>query len=312
MRPPQVTLAAGMIMGGAALVVVAAFETISGLRSLEMRETLERLLGEPPYSGLGLDVTGLRRILQVATMVAAGCATAAAPLGYQVLRRNRAARVVLSVLAVPMLVAGFATSVFLTSVVAVSVLMLWLQPARGWFAGTWSPAPAAPPDTPLSGPPTSRVAGPPAGARPTALLWAAVLTWVFSGLALALSAFLVALVAGDPGWTIDQFRSQNPDLRGSGLSDAELVRGTYVAAGLLAAWSAAAVVAAALAVLGRNWGRVALTVSLAGTGFWLAVSVLLGQSVMLVPLLADVAAFWLLQRPEVRRWYAVRRGGMNA
>ena len=55
-RPPQVTLAAMMIMGGSALVVVTVFERVAGLHSLETREAVQRFLAEPPADELGLDV----------------------------------------------------------------------------------------------------------------------------------------------------------------------------------------------------------------------------------------------------------------
>ena len=74
--------------------------------------------------------------MRTVSMVAAGLATAAAILGWHVLKRNRAARVGLSILAVPLFLCGLVTGGFLASVVAASVAMLWLAPARHWFDGT--------------------------------------------------------------------------------------------------------------------------------------------------------------------------------
>jgi hypothetical protein len=130
-----VTLSGWAIIVGSAFVVLAAFDTVAGLRSLETREAIEAALEKPPYSELGLDVSAVRQLLHVTTMVAAGCATAATVLGYQVLRRNRAARVVLTGLVAPLFGAGLATQPFYSSIVTVAVLTLWLEPARGWFAG---------------------------------------------------------------------------------------------------------------------------------------------------------------------------------
>ena len=101
-------------------------------------------------------------------MVTAGCATAAGILGYQVLRRSRSARAAVTVLAVPLFLAGMVTGGFITSVVAASAAILWLQPARSWFDGTAPPArrtpvvPAQP--TPPSAPPAPPIA--PYGAVP--------------------------------------------------------------------------------------------------------------------------------------------------
>ncbi|WP_182524840.1 hypothetical protein [Nocardioides dongkuii] len=134
-RPRQVTVAASLIMAGSVLLVIAVFDQIAGLRSLETREAVEDFLADPPGEGLGLSVNGVLDILRVGSMVAAACATAAVILGTQVLRRSRAARIALSVLAVPLLLTGLVAGGFLSSVVAVSVAMLWMQPSRDWFDG---------------------------------------------------------------------------------------------------------------------------------------------------------------------------------
>ncbi len=92
-RPRQVTTAAWLIMGGSLLLVLAAFQTVSGLHTLETRETIERMLTEQPMAGTGLDLESVRSVLHVAALVLGGCATATAILGYQVLRRDRTARI---------------------------------------------------------------------------------------------------------------------------------------------------------------------------------------------------------------------------
>ncbi len=134
-RPRQVTLAAWMVMIGSALVVLFVVDMIAGLHSLETRESVERFLSEPPGSGSGLTVSGVLAIMRVVGMVSAGCATAAVILGWSVLQRNRAARTGLTVVAVPLLLAGLVTGGFTSSLVAVAAFMLWLQPARDWFDG---------------------------------------------------------------------------------------------------------------------------------------------------------------------------------
>src|SRR6476619_7475050 len=132
-RPRQVTLAAWLIMVGSALVVLMVFDRITGLHTLETRQSVQKFLSEPPGRDLGLGVEGVLSIIRTAAMVAAGCATAAAILGYQVLRRSRSARVALSVLALPLFLSGMVTGGFLSSVVAAAALMLWLPPSREWF-----------------------------------------------------------------------------------------------------------------------------------------------------------------------------------
>src|SRR4029453_13458828 len=134
-RPRQVTLAATLIMGGSVLVVVMAFDRMAGLHTLETREAIEKFLAEPPGAALGLEVQGVLDILRVFGMVAAGCATAAAILGYHVLQRSRGARLALTLLAVPLFLSGMVTGGFLSSVVAAAAVMLWFQPSRDWFNG---------------------------------------------------------------------------------------------------------------------------------------------------------------------------------
>ncbi len=140
-RPRQVTLAAWLIMLGSAFVVLAMFERVAGLHTLETQETVQTFLSEPPGNSLGLGLQTVQSLLHTMAMVAAGCATAAAILGFQVLQRSRSARVLLSILAVPLFLSGLLSGGFLSSVVAAAVAMLWFQPSRDWFNGVTREAP---------------------------------------------------------------------------------------------------------------------------------------------------------------------------
>jgi hypothetical protein len=148
-RPAQVTIAAGLVMLGSVFMVLTAFDQIAGLRSLETREAVQDFLGKPPGSDLGLDVQQTLGLLRVVTMVAAACATATAILGFHVLRRSRSARLVLTLLALPLFLAGMAVSGFLPALVVGSIVMLWFQPARDWVDGK---APRPVPDRPEPAP----------------------------------------------------------------------------------------------------------------------------------------------------------------
>ena len=134
-RPRQVTLAAWMIMGGSFLVVASVFERVAGLNTLETQQAIEEFLGEPPGSGLALDVEAVIGIIRAMSMVAAGCAAGAGVLGFHVLRRSRGARLGVTVLAVPLFVSGLVAGGFLSSLVAASAVLLWLEPSRDWFDG---------------------------------------------------------------------------------------------------------------------------------------------------------------------------------
>ena len=126
---------------GSAAVVLTVFDLIANLRSIDTRERVQKALSEPPLDGMGIDTQQVLSVMHVLAMVAAGCATAAAILGWHVLHRNKQARLWLSVLAVPLFLAGLVTGGFLSSMVAVAVVMLWTRPARDWFDGR-APSPA--------------------------------------------------------------------------------------------------------------------------------------------------------------------------
>lgn len=144
-RPRQVTFAGWMIVVGSAVVVFSAFERMSGLHTLETQEAVQDFLGQPPGDGLGLSVDQTLDVLRWLALVAGGVGTAACILGVYALRRSTTARLVLTVLAVPMLVAGMAVGGLVSSLVVAASLMLWVSPAREWFRGERRAVPAGVP-----------------------------------------------------------------------------------------------------------------------------------------------------------------------
>lgn len=339
-RPRQVTLAAWMIMAGSLLVIGTVADRVAGLNTLETREAIEAFLSRPPGDGLGLDVPGVVATLHVVSMVAGGCAAAAAILGYHVLRRNRGARIGLTVLAVPLFLSGLVAGGFLSSVVAASALMLWLQPSRDWFAGRpakkperapepvrrepppppagprphqgfgTAPGPGAPP--PYAPPMAFGTTGPPLvshpiptrPARPSAVVTACVLTWVFTGLAALLMAGSALIMLASPDLVFEEMQRQNPDFAGQGVSDRSIQVATIVVAAVTVVWSLAAAGFAFALLRRRAWGRVALLVSAIVAAVVCVVGVGLGAVVMVVPLGACVATISLLLRRDLRSWVA--------
>lgn len=143
-RPGQATFAACLIIGGSVILVITAWQRISSLHTLEVQEELQRVLSEPPISGTGLGLEGLKTTIRVLCMIAAAAATAAAILGIQVLQRSTSARLVLTFLAPLILIGGFATAGFFAPLVVAGIVMLWLRPTRDWYAGRpWLPASAS-------------------------------------------------------------------------------------------------------------------------------------------------------------------------
>ena len=280
-------------------------------------------------------------LLYVVSMVAAGLATAAAILGFHVLKRNRSARLGLSVLAVPLFLCGLVTGGFLASVVAASVAMLWLSPARHWFAGTTpepvpssasTPAAApAPPPAPTPHPrcphraPRRRRLPPPAWPayaatqpppwvpapappprRPTAVAAACAITWACCALAALMSLLLVGVLTADPEGLIAEMHRQNPTLVDQGVSDGALRSASWVTAVVCLVW--AVVVRPArgagvpAAALGRHRaGHLGRRSS--GCSAWSAPSL---SPPLVIPGLLAAATVALLLQSSAQRWLGRR------
>jgi hypothetical protein len=360
-RPRQVTMAGWMVMAGSALVVLTVFDRVGSLRDLETREAVDEFLSQPPGNGLGLDVPGALQLLEVVSMVAAGCAAAAMILGFHVLRRSRSARLALTLIAVPLFLSGLVVGGFLSSLVAAAVFMLWLEPARAWFdgraprqpetvgdRGPWgtppeqrSAPPSAPPSTPPS-PPTSAPAPtgsaprphegfgrppgpaeapaerqpfppyappapwgspPPTRRRPAAVLWACVLTWVFTGLATLVMGLSALVLATAPDLVFEELARQDPTFDRQGITDQAIRVATWITAGVTIVWSVAAAVLAFFVFRGTGWARVALAGSSVGAGV-VCLLAAIGSLLTVLPLTACAVTVALLLRPEVRAWCA--------
>ena len=144
-RPPQVTLASGIVMFASFMVLVTAWEQVSTIGSLETQESIRDVLAESPFSSLGLDVNSASDLLRYACMVAAAAACATGILGWYVRKPDRSARLGLTIFAIPVFVTGLAAGGLAGSFVAAGAAMLWMAPAREWFAtGRWTPPAPAP------------------------------------------------------------------------------------------------------------------------------------------------------------------------
>src|ERR1700712_1306687 len=142
-RPRQLTAAGGFVIGGSIFLVLSVFDTLTKLHSVQMHDQIQKALSSPTGSSLGFSVGQALTLMRVGVVIAPACAAAAAVLGVYVLQRNRAARVALTVLAVPILLTSPLTGGLVGALVAAATLMLWSGPARDWFAGRPGP-PAGP------------------------------------------------------------------------------------------------------------------------------------------------------------------------
>jgi hypothetical protein len=146
------------------------------------------------------------------------------------------------------------------------------------------PPPTAPPIG-AAPPPLAPAGASPAG-RPTAVVWACVLTWGVAVFALAVFGEGLVSMLTDTQRVLDQAHRQNPDLASQGISDTTLKVAIYLTTGIGVAWALAAASFALLAWRRVRWAAIGLLVS----------TVLVGGLGL------------LMVRSEVRRWYAGRAG----
>ncbi len=325
-RPRQVTWCGAVVMVGSVLVLVSAAQVVAGIGTLETRESVEDLLTQPPASGLGLGIETALEILRVSAMVAAASAAAAAILGWYVLQRSASARLGLSVLAVPLFVAGAATGGIVSAAVVAAIVSLWIQPARDWVAGrdpaprpnpaAATPATAATAGTALARTPTPTTGGAPAatspwgapssasaapGRRPGAVLAAAVVALTLCGLAVAFCVTTVAVLWLSPDVVEQALRESEQRFGEQGVSTSVVQVATTVMVLLVVVWCVGVAVAAGLALRGVRWARVALLVGAAVSGVVCLLGAL-GSGALLVPAAGWLVVVLLLVRPEVRSW----------
>lgn len=341
-RPPQVTLAVGIIMFASLMVLVTAAERVSTLGSLETQEAIREFLAEPPFASLGLDLASASQILRVACLVAAASACATLILGWYARLPDRSARLGLTLFAVPVFVTGLFAGGLAGSFVAAGTAMLWLVPAREWFAtGRWTPPPPAPEKnardkgalrrTPLGGrpdqqpPPSPYPTTPPPAAqpfgehrpaapfdqrqqllheRPGAMVAAFVITVVTAGGLLTLSLLWIAIAALSPEFLRTVLEQQQPDMFDDGLTFQQVRETVFAYAGAFIVWCVVALVLAGFAMARRDWARRGLMVIAAFSAGGCLVFAL-STVLVLVPAAAAVATVVCLRRIEVRRWFSL-------
>ena len=244
-RPGQATLAGWLIVLASLLTVVAAWDQIAGLRSLDTRERVEEVLAEPPLAGSGIGLDSILDLMHVMALVTGAIAAAAVILGWHVLQRSKQARLALTVIAAPLFFAGMFGGGFWSTLAAVAVILLWMSPTRDWFdgvapakreaLGSGEPdqksyvAPTAPPTEAPTGTTTGTTTGParlsvqqpppwtgavahPTKAapkrRPGAVLAAAALTWIGSGFTALMMLASAVTATANPDLILEEVRKQ--------------------------------------------------------------------------------------------------------
>ncbi|MGO4258750.1 hypothetical protein AB4Y76_20120, partial [Marmoricola sp. RAF53] len=178
-RPSQVTVAGWAVAAAAVVLVVAVFDQMARLHTVDMREDIARVISSGSAADLGLTVARATEILRWILMVSAVAAVAAGVFGVFVLQRHRAARIGLTVAAVPVVLTAPVAGSLPAMVIGAGAALLWSRPARDWFAGRPAqarPEPvtraarpnpfAAPVQRPVDAPVTTPVQRPPAELPP--------------------------------------------------------------------------------------------------------------------------------------------------
>jgi hypothetical protein len=81
-RPRQVTTAGVMGVVGSALIVLSLFDALQRIRSVEMREAVDRFLAEPPGDGLGVTTAEALDLLHGLVLFNGALAATAAVLAF--------------------------------------------------------------------------------------------------------------------------------------------------------------------------------------------------------------------------------------
>jgi len=143
-RPSQVTVAGWGIAIAALMLVVSVYDSMANLYSVDMREEITRAVTTGSAKELGLSVADATEIMRWCLFVAGFAGVAAGILGVFVLQRNKAARIGLTVAAVPIVLTAPIAGSFLGMFIAAGTTILWTRPARDWFAGRQPSAPSRP------------------------------------------------------------------------------------------------------------------------------------------------------------------------
>ena len=168
-RPSQVTVAGWAVAIASAVLVVTVFDAMGQLHSVDMRDRITRAITSGSAQNLGLTLGGATEILRWALMVSGVAAVAAGIFGVFVLQRHQAARIGLTIAAVPVVLTAPAAGSLPGMVIGAGAALLWSRPARDWFAGrpvrpTQTAVRTADRPTPTDrGPMSGPVPGPPTG-----------------------------------------------------------------------------------------------------------------------------------------------------
>jgi hypothetical protein len=141
-RPRPVTVAGVIAASTCVLLVLWLLDIETQVRSIEVRHSITDTLKSRGWQGL-VSVSEVIAIMHGIIAVSAALSAAGLVLAIYCLRRHRAARIGLSVVAVCLLFTATLVTGPLPLAVAYGAARLWRRDARDWFDGR--PTPAGPP-----------------------------------------------------------------------------------------------------------------------------------------------------------------------
>lgn len=127
---------AAWVGGGASLaMLVTVGDVMSKLNTVGLRESVAGFLASGSGTTLGVGLDQALLLARIGLLVTGATSAATLVLAVFASRRDRSARIAMSVLALPLLVCGVFVDPFLAGFVVAAVVLLWTRPARDWFAG---------------------------------------------------------------------------------------------------------------------------------------------------------------------------------
>ena len=132
-RPRAVTVAGVIAASTCALLVVVLFDARTQLRSVELRQSISQTLRTSGFVGVSVDQ--VVAVLSAVVVVSSALSAAGLVLAVYSLRRHRAARVGLSIVAVGLLFTATLLTGPLPLLVVFAAGRLWWRDAREWYDG---------------------------------------------------------------------------------------------------------------------------------------------------------------------------------
>jgi hypothetical protein len=148
---------AGWLGGAASLAMLLSVgDLMAKLHTVDLRQSISDFLAGESAMPLNLDVDQALLLARVGLLVTGAASAATLVFAVFAVRRDKSARIAMSVLAVPLLVCGVFVDPFLAGFIVAAAVLLWTGPARDWYAGR-APRPVAR----TSGPGAGGDTGPP-------------------------------------------------------------------------------------------------------------------------------------------------------